>query len=145
VEAEGRASAVGLPAFTFTLEAALELHVQDSVPEPPSPGWVVGGELHQSERRGHFTTIRLAGRGLAEYLSASFRRVTGSARLAHPPDAREIATDSVNPRRRCRPPIGRSRIESVDLPVAHVRDQFGLLPRRAPLTTSMAGNQARPA
>jgi hypothetical protein len=59
VEAKGRASAVGLPAFTFTFEAALELYVQDPIPEPPGPSGVIGGELHESDRRGHFTTIRL--------------------------------------------------------------------------------------
>jgi hypothetical protein len=50
VEAKGSASAVGLPAFTLTFEAALELHVQDPVPEPPGPSGVVGGEFHESDR-----------------------------------------------------------------------------------------------
>ncbi len=62
MEAKVRASVVGLPAFTFTIEAALQLHIQDSVPEPPSSSWVVGGELNKSDRRRHFTTIRLAPR-----------------------------------------------------------------------------------
>jgi hypothetical protein len=61
VQAKGRTSAVGLPAFTFIIEAVLELHVQDPVPEPSSSSRVVGGELHESDRRGHLTTIRLAG------------------------------------------------------------------------------------
>jgi len=57
VEAERGASPVGLPAFTFTLDAALKLHVQERAPEPASPGRVVGGELHESKQRGHATTI----------------------------------------------------------------------------------------
>jgi hypothetical protein len=57
VEAECGASPVGLPAFTFTLDAALKLHVQEPTPEPASPGRVVGGKLHESKRRGHATTI----------------------------------------------------------------------------------------
>ena len=39
-----------LPAFTFTLDAAVELHVQEPAPEPASSGRIVGRKLHESER-----------------------------------------------------------------------------------------------
>jgi hypothetical protein len=40
----------GLPAFTFTLDAAVELHVQEPAPEPASSGRIVRRKLHESER-----------------------------------------------------------------------------------------------
>jgi hypothetical protein len=57
MEAERGTSPVSLPPFPFTLVAALKLHVQEPVPEPAGPSRVVGGELDESERRSHATTI----------------------------------------------------------------------------------------
>jgi hypothetical protein len=57
VEAQGGTFRMGLPAFAFTLGTSLELHVQEPAPESASPGRIVGGELHESERQGHPTTI----------------------------------------------------------------------------------------
>jgi hypothetical protein len=74
VETERGTSPAGLPPFAFTLDPALELHVQESAPEPASPGRVVGGKLHESKVRGHATTIPATGFCGAAPSSSSCRR-----------------------------------------------------------------------
>lgn len=55
MEAECGASSVRLPSLPFTLGAALELDVEEAVPESASSRGVVGGELHESEGQRHAT------------------------------------------------------------------------------------------
>jgi lipoprotein-anchoring transpeptidase ErfK/SrfK len=57
MEAEGGISSVRLPSLPFALDSALQLDVEEAVPEAASTDGVVRGKLHQAQEQAHAIKI----------------------------------------------------------------------------------------